>query len=359
MEENKTKKKFRTGLFIFIILLLLYILKAVGLFNFLYLQRLKYISNNNIEIFNDFIKNKVRITETISGDTIIQSSLIQYNYKRQLIDAYKHLTLYKRNFPEIRNIALFNSQYKIVLASEIDEYIINKNLNKEWFLNSSAKGYYISEISYVNKYNEFLISIIYPIRNIISENIGFLMVDFSLAALFNKFDEFKNTVVILKKHDKFIFTYPLTSIIKSEKDMNRFPVNAIIEKKYDNEHRFIVAAEKEFFALPAYLKIILILIFAILIVFFIYYWLDKHIGASEERKKKFKKMTDEIISFSKKITMQSIDLKEGKEGGKDKLKEDVDEEFLRKREELKRIEKDRSKMDKFKDAEGEGFVLIE
>ncbi len=359
MEENKTKKKFRTGLFIFIILLMLCILKAVGLFNFLYIQRLKRISNNNIAVFNNFINNKVKITATISGDTIIQSSLIQYNYKRQLIVAYKHLTLYKQNFPEIRNISLFNPQYEIVLASEIDEYIINKNLNKKWFLNSSTKGYYISEISYVNKYNEFLISIIYPIKNIINENIGFLMVDFSLAALFNKFDEFKNTVVILKKQDKFIFTYPLAGIIKSEKDMNRFPHNAIIEKRYDQEHRLIVAAEKEFFALPVYLKIILILIFAILIVFFIYYWFDKYIGAEEKRREKFKKMTDEIISFSKKITMQNIDLKEGKEGIKDKLKEDADEESIRKREELKRSEKSRSKMDKYKNDGGDGFVLIE
>lgn len=358
MEENKIKKIFRIGILFFIILLLLCCLKIAGFFNFFYYQRLEDISDRNINTFNNFINDKVKIAKTISGDTLIQSSLIQHDYRRQLIDAYRHLTLYKQNFSEIRNITLFNSVYEIVIAGEIDESIVNKNLN-EWFLNSSTRGYYISEISYANKYNEFVVSIIYTIKNIIDENIGFLMVDFSLSMLFDKFDEFKNTVVILKKQDKFIFTYPLGSIVKKEKDLKRFP--KIIQKSYNGNYKFIVAAEDDFFALPLYLKVILILLFTLLILFFIYYGFDKYSRVVEERKRRFKDVTREIVSFSNEITGNNVEKKEIKNIEK-QPKENEDKKFVsgvRRDKELRDVRKVGPKINKVKKDHGEGFLFIE
>ena len=355
MEENKLKKFVKPGIIIFGILLLLTLLKAAGLFNFLYYQRLKYASDKDLNIFNNYIDNKIKITKTISGDTIIQSSLIQYDYKIQLIDAYKQLVLYKRNFPQIRNITLFNSLYNIILASEIDDHIINKNLNKEWFLNSAAKGYYISEISYVNKYNEYLVSIIYPIKNIIDTDIGYLMVDFSLAGLFNKFDEFKNTIVILKKHNKFIFTYPLEFIVKDQKDLNKF--SKVLEKDYNGDHKFIVAAGDDFFQIPTNIKIILISFFVLLILFFLYYVFERYLKIINERNEKFNKVTKDIVSISKEISKKRGGIKRT-----GKTTEDVTKNAdaaIQKRRESHRVERNKPKIHKLKETDNTDFMVIE
>ncbi len=355
MEENKLKKFFKSGIIIFGILLLLSLLKAAGLFNFLYFQRLKYASDKDLIIFKNYIDNKIKITKTISGDTIIQSSLIQYDFKSRLNDAYKHLVLYKQNFPEIRNITLFNSLYDIVLASEIDDYIINKNLNKEWFINSAARGYYISEISYVNKYNEYLVSIIYSIKNIIDTDIGYLMVDFSLTGLFNKFDEFKNIIVILKKHNKFIFTYPLEFIVKDGEDLNKF--SKVLEKDYDEDHKLIVAAGDDFFQIPTVIKIILISFFVLLILFFLYYVFERYLRIINERNKKFNNATKDIVSISKQINKKRQGIKKA-----GKTTEDVAgnaDNAIRKRRESHRVEKNKPKIHKFKETDNTDFMVIE
>jgi len=210
MEKSKTKQFFKLGMIFFCVLIFIYGLKVTGLLNFLYLQKLKRIANANFEIFNNFIDNKVKTTKTISSDAIVQSSLIQSDNHNILMDSFKHLNLYKQNFNDIRSITIFNFLYNIVLTSEVEEYIINQNLSKEWFLNSISQGYFISDISYDYTYNEFIISIINPINNIIDENVGFLMIDFSLSELFEKVAQNKGTVVLLKKGDKVIFNFPFS-----------------------------------------------------------------------------------------------------------------------------------------------------
>ncbi len=331
MERNDSHKLFKISMIIVSCLFFLYILKISGLFNFLYFKSLNRIANKDFDVFNNFIDNKVKITETISSDVIVQSALIQYE-NRSLMDSFKHLNLYKRNFSDSKSITMFNSLYEIVLTSEVEEYIINQNLSKEWFLNALAGGYYISEITYDYNYNEYIICIIKSINNIIDENIGFIMIDFSLSELFDNFKKFKNTIIVLKKQKKFIFTYPLKYKIDSTEKLKQFPYT--VEKELKNGYKFIVAADSSFFSLPDFLRIILILLFIILVFYLSSYSLKWYSQRLEIRNKTFKNMTGDIVALSKSITIKNIkDIKK-----QDQVKK-VDKTFIKQRKESKQIGK--------------------
>ncbi|MBU1078011.1 MAG: cache domain-containing protein, partial [Spirochaetes bacterium] len=323
---------FKLGIIFFCVLIFVYGLKITGILNFLYLQKLKRIANANFEIFNNFIDNKVKTTRTISSDTIVQSSLIQSDNHNILMDSFKHLNLYKQNFGDIRSITIFNFLYNIVLTSEVEEYIINQNLSKEWFLNSLSRGYYISDISYDYTYNEFIISIINPINNIVDENVGFLMIDFSLSELFEKIAKNKGTVVLLKKQDKVVFNFPLDYKIKKDVMLSE-QFSFYIEKNWNGGYTFITAAGRQFLALPGFIKILLILLFTLLLFLVGSFGMQWYSQKIERRNEQFKSMTSDIVALSKDIEIQNLKDDEKKDAAKK-----ADKTFINERKESENIE---------------------
>lgn len=334
MERDKLKLLFKISLIVFGILVFLYLLKLGGLFNFLYKYKIKQIARTSEKVFEDFVSSKVDVTRTISVDAIVQSALIQSDDQASLMDSFKHLNLYKQNFQDIRSITLFNFLYKIVLTSEVEEYIINQNLSKDWFLSALAKGYYLSEFNYDYKYNEYIITIIYSINNIIDENIGFIMIDFSLSDLYNSLEKNKDVVYIVRKNNKSIFSFPLEHKLDKNVGLNKqFPFS--IERSFNNDFQLIIAADKNFFQLPGIIKIILVSVFIIIGLFIITYTLDWYIRNIKERNKTFIDMTRNIVSLSKNITMNHIQEKE-----KDDKVTEIDKTFLKQRKESKKIEQE-------------------
>jgi len=308
MDENNKNNRIKifykwSSIFLGILIFLL-VFKMIGGFDFFYNKKLKKIASENFNEFKNFINNKVLVTKMISDDVLLQSTLIQHEYKTQLQETYKQLMVYKQNFSDIRNISLFSKKYNLVLTSEVEEYIINKNLRKEWFLNAQSEGYYISDISYINRYNEYMVSIIYPIKNIINEFVGYVLIDFSLESLFKKFSRYKNLIVVLSEKDKIVFTYPLYKIVKDLDSLKKYPF--YVKNEYDVSHYLITIAEKDFYSIPKFLKILLIFIFLIFILGFIYLELDKYFKKLSIQKEKFKSITHQIVQFSKDLQLEDF-----------------------------------------------------
>ncbi|MDD5066014.1 MAG: cache domain-containing protein [bacterium] len=305
MPKEKLQFYFKITLILFLVFLAIHLINEFGVFNLFYTDRLKAVAADYREKYKSFLESKINIARTVSRDEIVRSSLIQATYNNNLMDSLQHLNLYKKNFTDIRNITLFNSIYNIILTTDLENYIINKNLSKDWFLGSLSRNYYISDFIYHSRYNEYIVTLLMPIQNVVNENIGFIMVDLSVESLFKFFQANRNLVFVLEQMNRITFHYPVEHRISREKDLEKFPLSTRI--RIDKETVLVVAAAKEFISLPLIVKLLLILFFILLLFFGTYFYLEKYVYA---HRKQLKAITDEIVNFSKKITVSEMDKRE-------------------------------------------------
>lgn len=323
MLNELVKKYYKVIIGVFLGLLVIFLFNECGFFNLFYKHRLNTITSLYAQQYKNFVKSKVEVGKIISNDDIVQSALIQYTINENLIYSLQHLNMYKKNFFDIRSITLFNSGYDIVLTTELENYIVNKNLSKDWFVNSLIKNYFISDIHYNTKYNDFLISIIIPIKNIVEEGIGYLMIDYSVNNLFKNFSEYKGVITTVRKDDFYLFTCPVTYQIKNDRDLDKFAL--VTRQSLMDDYTLIVCANKKFFTLPLVFKLILLLFFILISLFVIYYLIEKNSGQYEETQKKIKELTNDILKSSQTIPVaDNIKIKEMKPLEPKKKDEDVD-----------------------------------
>lgn len=309
MKKERTKTYFKITLFPFLLLLLVHLANALGLFNPLYKNRLEDLARRTAEKYGHFVRSRLDILKSVSKDGIVSTALVQAAYNNNLMDSLQHLNLYKNNFRDIRSITIFNPLYSIVLATELEDAVVNKNLNKDWFLQALNRDYFISDFSYHPRFHENLLTMIIPIQNAVLENTGFLMIDFSLEGLFRQLPAKETTLLMFEKEGRLSSLDPRVSGTAGKTGMNPSRLSARV--RADDGTILILSARDSFFSLPLFLKILLPFFLILLLLFGFLLYAEKYIFT---RTMRLKEVTDEIVNFSKKIAINELDSMEKSKG---------------------------------------------
>lgn len=327
MQENKIIKLiFKFSSILLTIGILFYILNYAGFFNFYYRNKFKQMSKNLHKIFMDFLNKDTEITRAIASDPIIKGAILQYNLGENILPALKVMNMYKENYREIKNIAIFDYNYRII-TSDIENISSFRKISDDWFIFAQTKNLYISPVYYNRNINSYIISIMLPIKNVVEEVMGFVKTEVSIAPLLNKFKKFANINIIIIDitENRINFIYPLDVELHLKEPSLEFdikPENKITEIKipgfklaYANKIKnssiiLITVPSSKFFSFPLYLKILLFFLLLISILSYIYLWIDKKQKIIAERKEKFKGLMDEIVETTQKTEKYDIELLE-------------------------------------------------
>lgn len=306
--------------------ILFYILNYAGFFNFYYRNRFRQMSRNLHKIFIDFINRDIEITKAIASDPIIKGAILQYNLGENILPALKVMNMYKENYGEIKNIAIFDYNYRII-TSDIENISSFRKISDDWFIFAQTKNIYISPVYYNRNINSYIISIMITIKNVVEEVMGFVKTEVSIAPLLNKFKKFPdiNLIIIDGTENRINFIYPLDVELHLKEPFPEFDIraeNKITEISipgfklaYANKIKnssiiLITVPSPEFFSFPLYIKILLLFLLLISILSCIYIWIDKKQKIIAKRKERFKGLMDEIVETTQKTEKYNIELLE-------------------------------------------------
>lgn len=357
MQENKfVKIIFKTSLILFVILIVFYLLNFSGIFNFYYKNKFIKTSQNIDNLLKDFLAENERTTEAIVSDPIIKGAILQYQLGENIIPALKVMNMYKENYTSLKNITLFDYEYKIITA-DIENISLLQKLPQDWFYLAQADRIYMSPIYYAREINSYVISFLLCIMNVVDEVTGFIKADFTIENLLNKFDKYDavNIIIFDIIENKVNFIYPLDKQILLQQDEVIFDLTedelkkisisgfklAVGKKIRNSNIALIVTTDAEFFSLPLEMKIFLLSIFLICILSYIYILVEKKQKQTIERKEKFKGLIADIVTATQKTEKHNIELLEN-------IPKKTDEPVIEKRSISKNNEENPAKIDKEK-----------
>jgi hypothetical protein len=229
--------------------------------------------------------------------------------------------MYKKNYQQIKNIGIFDSRYKFI-TSDIESLSVSRRAPVEWFVSSQNKKLYLSPIYYHREFNQYIVSIITPLKNVIDETIGFIKLDVSIGPLLEEMAKYADiTVMIINGSEERInFVYPLDANIS---DLASIDLPDIRSKEFtqidlpgfslsygsrlvDQDIILMTAATSRFFEFPLFLKLLLLFNGLVFILSYGYLWFEKRQTAMVSKKNKFKALINDIVNLSKKAERDNM-----------------------------------------------------
>ncbi|MBN1898196.1 MAG: PDC sensor domain-containing protein [Spirochaetes bacterium] len=358
MKQNKFIKVVSKISAVFLgILVVLFLLNLSGLFYFLYKSNYNKANLTIKELFIQFMEEGGRVVESVSEDPIIKSSIMQYHLGENILPVLKVLSMYKKNYQQIKNIGIFDSHYNFI-TSDIESLSASRQVPVEWFVSSQNKKLYLSPIYFHREFNQYIVSFITPLKNVIDETVGFIKLDISIKPLLEEMEKYTDiTIMVINGSENRInFVYPLDANISDLKSVD-LPVIEVktftpldlpgFKLSYgvripEPDITLMTAATSRFFEFPLFFKLFLLFTAVVFILSYGYLWFEKRQEIILDKKKKFKNLINDIVNISKKAerdnmilienipTAEQIEESQSKEGSDDKTykkKADLEDDF--------------------------------
>ena len=181
---------------LFILLTLIILITKTEFTGIIYKKRINITAYNLAKKFSIFIEKNVKEIKSLKEDALIRSAFIEAKLGSDLSRAEKQLNFYKSVYPQFLDIILLLPEKIPFLKTTTNITPVAYIINNERVINNAEKnGYGVSKIFISKKENKLYIGIVEPVKNILNETMGYIIV----------FVDFTQLLIWMKSYPEYRF----------------------------------------------------------------------------------------------------------------------------------------------------------